>query len=72
MQNKGVHQVAYLLVVIGALNWGLVGLLDLNLVEMIFGSYAGVAQIVYIAIGVAALVDVAMHMSYCKYCSGKK
>ncbi len=72
MENKALHQIAYLLVIVGALNWGLVGLLNLNVVEKIFGSYSGMVQIVYIVVGVAALIDVAMHMGYCKYCSGSK
>ena len=43
------------LVVVGALNWGLVGLFDWNLVEEIFGS-GTVADIVYVIVGVAALM----------------
>jgi uncharacterized protein len=42
------------LVVIGALNWGLVGLFDVNLVEEIFGT-GTVADVVYVIVGVAGL-----------------
>jgi len=41
------------LVVIGAANWGLVGLLNFNLVEWIFGSWPVLVKAVYILIGVA-------------------
>lgn len=45
---------AYLLLVVGGLNWGLVGLFDFNLVSWLFGT--GVfAKIVYIAVGISAL-----------------
>ena len=43
------------LVVIGGINWGLVGVLKLDLVETIFGSIAILQQIIYIVIGLAAL-----------------
>jgi uncharacterized membrane protein YuzA (DUF378 family) len=42
------------LVVIGALNWGLVGLFDVNLVEEIFGT-GTVADVVYVIVGIAGL-----------------
>ena len=43
-----------ILVLIGGLNWGLVGLFDLNLVAALFGTTI-LAQIVYILVGVSAL-----------------
>ncbi|TAL82132.1 MAG: DUF378 domain-containing protein [Bacteroidetes bacterium] len=63
--------VTYLLVIVGALNWGLVALLDLNVVNMLLGSWPMVEKIVYILVGVSAVYDVVTHMKYCKYC-GKK
>ena len=41
--------------VIGALNWGLVGLLNLNVVEMLLGAGSLLAKIVYIVVGLAGL-----------------
>ncbi|OGE14289.1 hypothetical protein A3F00_01350 [Candidatus Daviesbacteria bacterium RIFCSPHIGHO2_12_FULL_37_11] len=46
--------VAMILVVVGAINWGLVGLLNLNIVEMILGM--ALAKIVYIVVGVAGVL----------------
>ena len=43
------------LVVVGAINWGLVGLLNLNLVETLFGSVPMLAQVVYLLIGAAGV-----------------
>jgi len=40
-------------VVVGAINWGLVGLLNLNVVEMIFGVGSMLTKIVYILVGLA-------------------
>ena len=45
------------LVVIGGLNWGLVGLFDFNLVHFIFGDHV-LARIVYILVGLAAVYQI--------------
>jgi uncharacterized protein len=45
------------LVVAGALNWGLVGLFEFNLVEEIFGA-GTVADVIYVIVGVAGLMMV--------------
>lgn len=45
--------IAELLVVIGAINWGLIGVADFNLVEAILGG--GIARIVYIFVGISGI-----------------
>ena len=44
-----------LLVIIGALNWGLVGLLGLDLVAKLFGSGSAVSRVIYILVGLSAV-----------------
>lgn len=46
---------AYVLVIIGALNWGLVGLLDYDLVAMLFGAASGISRTLYSLVGLSAL-----------------
>ena len=46
---------AYYLMVIGALNWGLVGLFGFNLVEMLLGSWPSLVMLVYVLVGLSAL-----------------
>lgn len=53
---KWIHLVLMGLVVVGALNWGLVGVADVDLVALVFGRRSVAARIVYIAIGLAALI----------------
>lgn len=67
---KILHGVAFALLVVGGLNWGLVALLGFNLVETVFGGM-GLANIVYILVGVSAVYIAATHMGDCKAC-GKK
>lgn len=47
---------AYALVLIGALNWGLIGLFNLNLVSLIFGDMTLLARIVYMLVGLSAII----------------
>ena len=54
MKMSTLDTVAMILVVVGALNWGLVGLLNLNVVEMVLGM--SLAKIVYILVGVAGVL----------------
>lgn len=51
--------IAASLLVIGGLNWGLVGLFDFDLVATLFGGVPLVATIVYVLVGVAALYQIA-------------
>lgn len=46
--------IALLLLAIGGLNWGLVGLFDVDAVAWLLGSDSVTARIVYVAVGVAA------------------
>lgn len=47
--------IATILLVIGGLNWGLVGLLDFNLVDTIFGVASLISKVVYILVGLSAI-----------------
>ncbi len=67
---KMLHMVAFALVIIGALNWGLVGLFGYNLVNMIFGAM-GLENIVYVLVGASGVYLVVGHMNDCKVCSEK-
>jgi len=47
--------VALILLVIGGLNWALVGLFNLDLVAAIFGDMSVLSRVVYVVVGLAAL-----------------
>jgi len=67
MHNKLVHLVAFGLLVIGGLNWLLVGAFDINLVTMLLGEGAA-TNVVYIVVGLAALLELATHRGRCADC----
>ena len=44
--------------IIGAINWGLIGLLDFNLVDSIFGADSIIPRIVYSLVGLTGLINI--------------
>lgn len=50
-----IDKLSFILVLIGALNWGLLGLLNFNLVSFIFGSVPFLARAIYILVGLSAV-----------------
>lgn len=68
---KGLHIVTFTLVIIGAINWGLVGLFNFNLVTALFGAIAGIEKIIYVLVGISGVYVIATHKNDCKICAGK-
>ncbi len=68
---KVLHQVSYVFLWVGGLNWGLVGLFNYNLVASLLGSVAGAVNVVYVLVGLAAVYTLVTHKNYCKVCGGK-
>lgn len=52
---KQLSVLTLILVVVGGLNWGLVGVLDFDLVATIFGEGSALARVVYTLVGVSAV-----------------
>ena len=52
---KTLDYIALVLVVIGAINWGLIGFFSFDLVRLIFGDMTLVSRIVYALVGVSGL-----------------
>lgn len=52
---KALDWIALILVIVGGLNWGLVGLFNFDLVAAIFGDMSVLSRIVYVLVGLSAL-----------------
>ena len=52
---RAINLVTLLLVIVGGINWGLVGLFDFNLVAAIFGEMSAPSRIIYVLVGISAL-----------------
>lgn len=55
---KTLDVIAAILLVIGGLNWGLVGIANFNVVDTIFGTLSILSRIIYILVGIAALYQI--------------
>ena len=55
MEKNVLDWIAIVLVIVGAVNWGIVGLFSLDLVQLILGSIPILAKIVYILVGISGL-----------------
>ncbi len=53
-----IQKSALVLTLIGALNWGLIGIFDFNLVAAIFGDMTVAARIIYSLVGIAAVINI--------------
>ena len=65
--------VSWILIIVGALNWGLVGLggfmgANWNLVSMILGSWPQLECIAYLLVGIAGVYEIVNHKKGCKMC----
>ena len=52
---KTIDTIALILVIIGAINWGLIGLFKFNLVDSIFGTMSALSRIIYTLVGISGL-----------------
>ncbi len=70
---KALHAISFVLVIVGALNWGLVGLGGFlggswNIVHMILGSVPMIEWLVYVLVGAGAVVLLMTHKRDCRTC----
>lgn len=59
-KNNALDMIAWILLIAGALNWGLVGLFDFNLVQSLLGFVSWLPDVVYVAVGASGLYGVYM------------
>ncbi len=52
---KAIDIIALVLMIVGAIVWGLIGLFNFNLVDAIFGTMSWISRIIYTLVGIAGL-----------------
>ena len=52
------QKIALVITIIGAINWGLIGLFDFNLVATLFESVEIIEKIIYILVGICGLINI--------------
>ena len=68
---KTLHVIAFILLIIGGLNLGIVGVSHYDVLSHIFGTGA-VLSVIYILIGLSALWELFRHPSHCKVCKNQQ
>lgn len=63
------HTVSFILLVVGGLNWLLVGLFGWDIGTFFGGQEALVSRVVYVLVGVSAVYEVLTHKSCCGACT---
>ena len=66
---KGLHILAFILLIIGGLNWLLVGLFGWDISTYLPGGMqGGISKTIYVLVGLAAISEIVTHKSNCKRC----
>lgn len=66
---KALHAVAFLLVVVGGINWLLLALTGWEVGQLFGGMDAMISKVIYVLVGLSAVYLVVMHKKDCKMCS---
>lgn len=59
---KLLYNIALTLVIVGALNWLLIGLFDFDLVAAIFGVMSAFSRIIYTLVGISGIISIGLYM----------
>jgi uncharacterized membrane protein YuzA (DUF378 family) len=66
---KGLHMVTFILLVVGGLNWLLVGAIGWDVGQLFGGQEAIVSRIIYLLVGLSAIIEVIQHKKNCRMCT---
>lgn len=58
------QKIALVFTIIGAVNWGLVGILDIDLVATIFGDMTLLSRIIYSIVGICGLINIGIFFNH--------
>ena len=61
------QKVLLVITIIGAVNWGLIGLLDFDLVAMLFGTASLLSRVVYTLVGICGIVNIGILLGHIEY-----
>jgi len=67
---RNLHLLTYTLIIIGALNWGLVGFFGFDLVAFLFGDMTAFSRIIYSLVGLSAVTEIILSTQHTKLAGG--
>lgn len=62
-----VQKILLAITIIGAINWGLIGILDFDLVAMLFGAKTFLTRVIYTLVGICGLVNIGILLSHIEF-----
>jgi len=63
---KYLQYITYALIIIGALNWGMIGLFNIDIVSSIFGPMTALTRFIFTIVGFAGLINLILELTVCK------
>jgi hypothetical protein len=58
MKMNALDWIAFVLLAVGGINWGLVGIFNFDLVATIFGAMSMISRVIYVLVGISALYQI--------------
>ncbi len=65
---KSLHAISFILLIVGGLNWLLVGLFGWDIGAIFGGQSMFIPRFIYILVGAAAIYEISVHKKICKMC----
>ncbi len=62
-----VQKILLVITIIGAINWGLIGIMDFDLVASIFGSATFFTKMIYTIVGICGIINIGILMAHLDY-----
>lgn len=62
-----VQKILLVITIVGAVNWGLIGVLDFNLIASIFGDGTLITRVMYTLYGISGLVNIGILLGHIEY-----
>lgn len=62
-----VQKILLVITIIGAINWGLIGLLDIDLVALLFGVQTFFTRVIYTLVGICGLVNIGLLLGHIEF-----
>lgn len=69
---KGLHKITWILLIIGGLNWLVFALFNWDVGSLLGGMDSAISKVVYVLVGLSALVELFSHKDNCKCCTTDK
>ena len=60
MERNWLDVVSLILIIIGAINWGLIGFFNLDLISMIFGTMSMITRTIFVVVGIAGIYSLVL------------